>query len=377
VRVLMLSKALVTGVYQTKVEEMARLPGVEITLVVPPYWREGKQLLGLQRAHMNGYQMTVIDMALNGHYHLHYYPALGSIVRRIRPDIFHIDEEPYNLATYLAMRIGRKAGARCLFFTWQNLYRPQAWNLFERYNLAHADAAIAGNTEAAAVLQRKGFHGPVSVIPQFGVDPAIYRPLPDTRAGRALPFPQAANPTTFVIGYLGRLVEQKGLPVLLEAVAGLTGDWQLLIIGDGPLRAQLEAQAAKLGVAGRVNVLPAMPSTDVPQWLNLMDCLVLPSLTRPNWKEQFGRVLIEAMACEVPIVGSNSGEIPGVVGDAGLIAREGDALHLREQLALLMANSDLRRRLGTLGRERVLAHFTQARVAEATVHFYQQVLGGA
>jgi glycosyltransferase involved in cell wall biosynthesis len=369
----MLSKALVVGAYQTKLEEMARQPGLDLTVAVPPYWREGGYHLDLQRVHTAGYDLVELSMALNGHYHLHYYPHLGDLVRRVRPDVFHIDEEPYNLATLQAMRLGVAVGAHCLFFTWQNLYRPQPWNLIERYNLSAAHAAIAGNAEAAAVLRRKGFGRPVAVIPQFGVDPDIFRPLSDVRDQRQALLPTSVPARAFVIGYLGRFVEQKGLLVLLRSVAGLAGEWHLLLVGDGPLRPQLEATAAALGLGQRLTIVPSVPSTDVPRWLNLLDCLVLPSLTRPNWKEQFGRVLVEAMACQTPVIGSDSGEIPHVIGEAGLIAREGDAADLRRQIARLMSDRPLCNHLADLGRRRVLAHYTQASIAQETCRFYDQI----
>ncbi len=173
-RILMLSKALVVGAYQKKLEELALEPGVELTAVVPPYWQEGRHRTMLERAHTHGYELAVLPMALNGHYHLHFYPGLGKVVQRIRPDLFHIDEEPYNLATLQAMYVGRRAGARCVFFTWQNIYRAHTFNLLERYNLTHAAAAIAGNRAAAEILRRKGFSKSIEVIPQFGVDPAVF-----------------------------------------------------------------------------------------------------------------------------------------------------------------------------------------------------------
>jgi glycosyltransferase involved in cell wall biosynthesis len=376
-RILMLSKALVVGAYQRKLEEMAAVPGVELTVVVPPYWQEGGQRTPLQRAHTRGYELVELPMSLNGHFHLHYYPRLGDIVRRVRPDVFHIDEEPYNLATFQAMRLGRAAGALCIFFTWQNLYHAQRWNLVERYNLTRAAGAIAGNAEAEAILRRKGFRQPVTVIPQFGVDPELYRPMPDVRARRQELLPRATR-DTFVIGYVGRLVEQKGLRVLLSygELSRLSGDWRLVLIGGGELQAELTAHAAAMDIADQVDFIPSVPSTDVPRWLNVLDCLVLPSLTRPNWKEQFGRVLVEAMACQVPVVGSDSGEIPNVIGAAGIITPEGYPEELGDALVRLQSDAGLRKRLGELGRARVLAHYTQASVAQATIRFYEDILRG-
>jgi len=108
-----------------------------------------------------------------------------------------------------------------------------------------------------------------------------------------------------------------------------------------------------------------------------LDVLVLPSLTRPNWKEQFGRVLIEAMACGVPVIGSSSGEIPRVVGAAGMLFRERSSSMLRQQLAELRDDPALRELLGLRGRERVLDYYTQTAIARQTVAFYREVMAGA
>jgi glycosyltransferase involved in cell wall biosynthesis len=368
-RVLMISKACVTGTYQRKLEELARLPDVQLSLVVPPYWRDGRRVLPLERTHTSGYEMHVLPMVFNGHFHVHFYRGLGSLVRQLQPDVLHIDEEPYNLATFQAMRLAKRHGAQALFFTWQNLRRryPFPFSWLERYNLKHAGCAIAGNQEAASVLCAKGYHRAVYVVPQFGVDPAVYRKVPSDVQRHA----------AFVIGYVGRLVEEKGVQVLLRAVAGLDSDWQLRIIGDGPYRATLETLCGELSIEPHVVMEPWTPSAEMPRKLSGLDVLVLPSLTRSNWKEQFGRVLVEAMACQVPVVGSSSGEIPNVIGDAGLIFAEGHHDGLRERLSRLMGDGELRAALGEQGRARVLERFTQERVARQTFEAYQELLGMA
>src|SRR5271157_2000610 len=123
-RILMISKALVAGTSQRKLEEIAKLPGVELTLVTPPYWQSddgSKQML--EHLYTNGYRLIETPIKYNGNFHLHYYPHLKQIMQEVRPEIVHIDEEPYNLATYFAMRLARQQRAKALFFTWQNLYR--------------------------------------------------------------------------------------------------------------------------------------------------------------------------------------------------------------------------------------------------------------
>ncbi|MDH7486170.1 MAG: glycosyltransferase [Anaerolineae bacterium] len=366
--VVMISKACIVGIYQRKLEELARLPDVQLTVIVPPSWRDSRGVTHLERAHITGYELLVTPLAFNGHFHLHFYPRLGRLLHRLRPDLLHIDEEPYNLATWQAMRIARRLSVPACFFTWQNLHRryPPPFRWFERYNFRHAAYAIAGNHEAVSVLRAKGYAGPVSVIPQFGVDPDIFSPHEQGLGGRG---------EGLVIGYVGGLVPEKGVDLLLQAVANLVlGPWSLVIAGEGAEKPHLQTLAEELGVAARVRFVGRLPSTQMPDFYRSLDVLVLPSRTQRHWKEQFGRVLVEAMACAVPVVGSDCGEIPHVVGQAGLIFPEGDVAALRERLARLLGDAALRAELGRLGRQRVLAHYTQAQVAAATLQVYREMV---
>jgi glycosyltransferase involved in cell wall biosynthesis len=308
-------------------------------------------------------------MVFNGNFHLHFYRGLGSVVRQLQPHVLHIDEEPYNLATFQAMRLANRCKAKALFFAWQNLMRryPFPFSWLERYNLQHAGCAIAGSQEAADVLRAKGYERAVYVVPQFGVDAQMYR---KQTSG-------VQHDAAFVIGYVGRLVEEKGVQVLLRAVAGLDGDWQLRVIGDGPYWTALKALSTELSIGKRVVMEPWASSAEMPRKLSGLDVLVLPSLTRSNWKEQFGRVLVEAMACQVPVVGSSSGEIPNVIADAGLIFPEGDQDALRDRLSHLLVDGELREALGCRGRARVLEFYTQERVAARTHEAYKYLLGQA
>jgi glycosyltransferase involved in cell wall biosynthesis len=147
-------------------------------------------------------------------------------------------------------------------------------------------------------------------------------------------------------------------------------------LGDGPDRERLSALASSLGIGERVSFDGQIPSPEVPAYLSRLHALVLPSRTRPNWQEQFGRVLIEAMVSGVPVVGSDSGEIPRVIGDAGSVYPEGDVEALRERLRALMGDAGLWGERAQRGRERALARFTQARVAAETVEVYGEVLTG-
>ena len=363
-RVLIVSKACLVGIYQRKLEEIARYEDVELQVVVPPYWRDERGTTELERAHIQGYELVVEPMVLNGSFHLHFYPRLGRRIRAFRPDIVHLDEEPYNLATFHGLTLARRAGCRALWFSWQNLLRryPPPFSWMERYCLRHADAAIAGSQSAAQVWRTKGYDGPLAVIPQFGVDPQAFAPPSSDR-----------DRERFVIGFAGRLVPEKGPDLFLNAAAGLNGI-ELVVLGGGPMEEELREQARQLGLTGRVTFEGNIPSTEMPEFYHRLDALVLPSRSRPNWMEQFGRVLIEAMACGVPVVGADSGEIPHVIGAAGLTFPEGDAAALRAQLEQLMGDPQHWRDLARRGRERVLAHYTQAQVAAETVTAYRQIV---
>lgn len=368
-RVLMLSKALVAGTSQRKLEELAKCPEVELTLVTPPYWQHDngtKQVL--EKLYTTGYRMIVTPMARNGNYHLHSYPRLGEIMREVQPEIVHIDEEPYNFATFQAMRLARRHKAHALFFTWQNIYRdyPPPFRQMELYNYKHAETALAGNREAAEVLQRKGYRNPIHVIPQFGFDTTIYKRSEPRQARRP------GDP--FTLGFLGRLVENKGLTTTIEALNSLPDFCQAVFVGDGPMKSVLEETADCLGVRERVIIKSGVPTYEAPYILSAFDVHVLPSRTFPNWKEQFGRTLAEAMACETPVIGSDSGEIPYVIGEAGLVFPEGNARELSARVRQLLENPQLYATLATKGRQRVLEHYTQEQIARRTYEVYQQLL---
>ncbi len=367
-RVVMLSKACIVGAYQRKLEELARLPGIELIALVPPSWRDSRGEQVLERAFTHGYELRTTPLIFNGRFHLHHYPRLRSDLRTLQPDLLHIDEEPYNLATRHALGLARGLGIPACFFTWQNLNRryPPPFAQWERYCFRHAAHAIAGNHAAAEVLRAKGYGGLLTVIPQFGIDPALFSPAPNP-----------PEPRPFTIGYAGGLVPEKGLETLLAACARLQGDWRLRLVGSGAQLGPLQALADQLGIAGRLTWLAKLPSLQMPSFYHSLDALALPSRTQANWMEQFGRVLIEAMACEVSVVGSDSGEIPHVIGDAGLVFSEGDAEALAGHLQRLQGDAALRADLGRRGRVRVLERFTQAHVARATYEVYRQVLAPA
>ena len=363
-RVLLVSKACVVGPYQKKLEAIASHQGVELRAVVPPYWKTEGGRLELRRMHEGGYELRVRRALFNGRFHLHFYPALGAEIAEFRPDLVHMDEEPYNLATAHGVLAGRRRGALCLFFSWQNLLRryPPPFSWFERLCYREC-SAIAGSADAASVLRLKGFRGALAEIPQFGVDPGLFSPAPSLRVG--LPF---------TVGFAGRLVEEKGLEVLLKSFSSLGGNTQLRIAGSGPRRAWIQSYVARHRLFDRVRLEGHVAPEAMPDFMRSLDVLVMPSLVTPHWVEQFGRSLVEAMSCEVPVVASRSGEMPNVVGDCGLLTPPGDVEGLASALESLRADPEGRREYGRRGRRRVLERYTHERIAADTVGFYRRIV---
>jgi glycosyltransferase involved in cell wall biosynthesis len=369
-RIALISKTFVADAAQRQLEWIAQQSGVELSLITPRAWRmDDGRTWTFSPAYTRGYQTRSLELRFNGHYHHYAYFGLERVIDELRPDLLHIDEEPYNYAGFQAQRIATARRIPTIFVALQSIYRryPPPYSLFERYNYRRTAHIISVNSDVETVIRRKGYTGRSSVFYVYGVDPEIVYPSPrEPRMG-----------DQFVVGYVGRLLFDKGLGVLIEAIASLPPSYRLRLIGGGPDREALERLAASKDVAQRVEFAGAVSSQEIPQAFAAMDVMALPSLTRKNWKEQFGRVLIEAMACETPVIGSDSGEIPNVIGDAGLVTPEGDAKALAAAIARLGSDPALRADLASRGRQRVLDNFTQEQVARRTVALYNEVLSGA
>ena len=366
-RVLYVSKAMTVGAYRDKLRELAR--HVELRALAPERWA------GRKADSVDGGQpwMQLVRAAFDGHNHFHLYRDVHQLFEGGRPDIVHIDEEPYSAVTAQLARQCSRRNLPFLFFAWQNIEKriPPPFDAVRSYVFKRASAGLAGTEEAAGVLRAWGWRGLTGVIPQMGVDPDRFQ---RQAAGRQR-VRQLLNvgPSDFVIGFGGRLLREKGVHTLVRA-AGMIPGALLVFVGDGPERASILETAQATGIAHRVQVRPGVPSQEVPDWLSAFDVLVLPSLTTRGWKEQFGRILVEAMACEVAVIGSDSGEIPTVVGDGGIVVREGDVLALADALRKVAGSHELRAELGARGRKRVISNYTNERIAIDTVRFYEQLL---
>jgi glycosyltransferase involved in cell wall biosynthesis len=348
--------------------------GIEIILVVPERWRVDGQFVRAEPEHT---PLCVIPGAavLAGRSHRAFYPALQRLVRKMNPDILYVNAEPESFLGFQGALIKHCTGAslKYVMMSWRNIDYPQGGFPYkfarvhdwaEKYSLGKADACIARSSDASKILGKKGF-GKSVVIPP-AVDLSVFYPVDGGRGSADV------RNTRWVAGFVGRIDEQKGIDTLLEAVSSLDPGVSVLIAGEGPAKEKLQRLARTLGMAERVRWEPAVPHSQVRELFTSLDALVLPSHTGILWKEQFGRVLIESMACGVPVIGSDSGEIPNVIADAGLVVPEGDPRALAGSLVRLRDNEQLRRDLIARGLSRVERHFC----IDAVVPLYQELFTG-
>jgi len=360
-------------------------PSVEVIAVVPKRWNPG----GVQSKKIESQPKTedrfrivpVSNFSQNNQGLLSFGSDIISLLREFEPDIIQAEQGSKSVGYAELITLNRllRLGAKNVFFTWWNLpYNVKfPLSLLEGYNLRHTDGLIVGNQDGADVLQDHGYQGPVCVMPQLGVDERLFKPAeqPALRAQHRL------EGDDFVIGFVGRFVEEKGLLTLFKALGQLQTQrpWKLMLLGRGPLKETLQQLATELNIAERILWIESVPHADVPRYINLMDTLVLPSettyafktLSAVGWKEQFGHVIIEAMACGVPVIGSDSGEIPNVIKDDGLVFPEGNAIALSKQLATVINQPETQKDLSGKGYHRAMVEYTNTALAKRQLDFYR------
>jgi glycosyltransferase involved in cell wall biosynthesis len=361
---------------QPKADCLARLPGVELCVLVPDrwkrygQWRQAEPALGDQF----DYEVARVRWPWLGpaQTYLHHYPRLKHLLRRFKPDVIDLWEEPWSLvsAQTCYLRDRYLPTTKIVSETEQNLDKvlPPPFEWFRGFTLRRADHLVGRSQEAVDVARRKGYDGPATVVPN-AVDTDLFKPLDRALCRKQL------DVDGFVVGYAGRLVEAKGIGELIEAIAQMRNPATLLLAGTGPDEPAFHELAKRLGIADRVRFVGGKPLDELPGVINAMDVLALPSRTTATWKEQFGRVIIEAHACGVPVVGSDSGAIPQVVGAGGRIVPERDPAALAVALDNLNDSPTEARRLGKLGLEHVHAHCTWQRVAERMHGIYRTLMG--
>jgi glycosyltransferase involved in cell wall biosynthesis len=371
-RILMVSySSFMQKYYQTLASEIGRLSGAKLKVLVPPYWKElwSKRKIFLEKTSDPYYEILIGKILFPGNLHFAVFRnKLYSVLKRFNPHIIDLEDEPFNLGSFQTVAFKKllKIKSKILLHASQNKFKtyPPPFNFIEKYVLRNVDAIFVRNTMAKKVLIEKNYEGIMEVVPH-GVDVEAFKPSDNLELCQKI---KAGKKP--VIGYVGSLAEHKGIKYLIEAVAGLS--CKLVLVGGGSEKSNLIRQATELNIDA--DFIDQASHSLVSKYYNCMDLFVLPSLTRPNWSEKFGRVLIEAMASGVPIIGSNSGEIPNVLKNVGIIFNEADAEDLRKKIDYLLNNKQERQALSNKGRETAVNKYSWTSIARQTIDIYHKLL---
>jgi glycosyltransferase involved in cell wall biosynthesis len=387
-KILVASHTYIVDLNCEKLKTIANLePEIEVTVVVPKRWQPG----GIQNKIIETKPYTdrcfrivpISNFSQNNQGLLTFGTDIIRLLQSFRPQIIQVEQGAKSFGYAELITLNRLLGlkAKNVFFTWWNLPYQSKFpvSVLENYNLSNTDGLIAGNQDAADILRDRGYKKAVTVMPQLGVDEQLFsrHPQPD------LAFQSGIKPDEFVVGFVGRFVSEKGILTLIKAIAGLKElSWKLLLLGRGSLKETIISEATKAGIQDRLIIVESVPHDEVTRYINLMDTLVLPSettaefktLTAAGWKEQFGHVLIEAMACQIPVIGSDSGEIPNVIGNAGLVFPESKVEALQQCLRQLIEQPALAKELAQKGYERAMEKYTNKALAKQQLDFYKKLL---
>jgi len=359
---------------QPKPQHLAALNDIDLRVLIPNRWKHYGQWRHPKLLPDPRFTPLISRVRLPwvgpAQFYLHYYPDLRKTLLDFRPHIIDIWEEAWALVSSktCALRDRYLPSAKIITETEQNIDRklPFPFEQFRRHTLTRADHAIARSREAAEVLRQRGFSKQIDVVPN-GVDDSLFRPLDKEKCRKELGF------THFTVGYVGRLVEEKGLMDLVDALSLCPDDIHCIFLGTGPFEPALRRRVAQLNLVNRVYFLPARPLDQLPIVMNALDAFILPSRTTLTWKEQFGRVLIEAQACATPTLGSNSGAIPDVIGQAGLTFQERNPASLADAIKTLHADPAKSRQFGQQGLAQVQRTYTWQRIAVQMRAIYDQL----
>jgi glycosyltransferase involved in cell wall biosynthesis len=366
-RVLVLSHAYLQPAHRGKLRALAAR-GLEVTVAIPQRWRDpwfGRPIdvAWERQGGLEVFPLPASGMGAKGEVAKAKYGgrALRALLRDRRPDLVQIEEEPNTHAARQVLGAARRLGIPVVLFTHQNVELEQGWwaHWKQRRMLRRLTGLVAGSDLAGTIVRRDAPNLPIAVIPQLGA--------------LAPHEPQHVPHEGLAIGYVGRLVPQKGLDTLLQALARQrAAKWRLTIVGDGPERERLEHLASELRLAARVRWTGGLPPEQVANLWPDLDVLVQPSLALPDWREANGQILMEAMANEVAVLGTDSGVIPELVGDAGLVVPAGNAEALGAALERL-SDTASRRTLAQAARARALRLYSDDAIAERTLEFWRQV----
>ncbi len=287
-------------------------------------------------------------------------------------DILHA-AELHSTQTYQCLEIKRRRGVRLVLTVWENLLHMGELHPLrgrrKRQVIQEADGFLAVTQTTHKMLQAEGVHPERIMTIPMAVDLQRFQPFPVDRSKWGF------SKDDFVILFMGRLVEEKGILDLLKAIplvlkAAPQKSLRFCFMGAGPLKGSL--QDARAQFPNSICIQPFLPYDEIPSFHNLADLFVLPSKPQPKWEEQFGYVLVESMACGKPVLATRSGSIPDVIGEAGLLVSPSNPGALAQKLLEAIRNPAQLKQLGFAARRRAESVFSVDAVTPLLQTFYER-----
>lgn len=346
---------------------------IDLTVGAPTFHYGDLRRIHLEPSEESPYDLRPIPARLTRVNHIFWYDhrSLRRLVSNGRFDVIHAWEEPYTYAGYQIARMAARYGGAFVFRTAQSLVKSYPWpfSMFEREVANTASGWVAGGQLVYDAMVTKGFEAERGRVITLGVDMNHFVPVPRTER---VALTRELGLTPPVICFVGRLVADKGLDILMAALESVQSEWTLLALGAGPYEQRLRDWAQRRGWTDRV-VIKLVDHDAVARYLAAADVLVAPSQTAPNWKEQFGRMLIEAFACGVAVIGSDSGEIPRVIDDAGVVVGEKDVEGWARAIERLLRDEEVRKEVAQRGHDRCRSLYSTDAVADKWVALYTEL----
>lgn len=374
-RLLTIGHSYVVGLNRRLAHEMARAGAGqwEVVAVAPRFVHGDLRPIALEPIPDEACRVEAVKLWLSRKPHVMFFGRqLRRLLRSERWDVVHAWQEPFTVAgAQIAWHTPHPT--KYVFATFQNLRKdyPFPFSFLERYTVQRAAGWIPfGHTVAETLQQKPLYTQRVHQVIPPGVDLEHFRPCPEQ--GEPILRTLGWDRSIPIIGMLGRFVPEKGFSLIQRVLERLTTPWRALFVGGGGLENDLRQWAERF--ASQVRIVTGVTHEQVPAYLNAMSLLVAPSQTTPHWREQLGRMIIEAFACAVPVVGSDSGEIPFVIGDAGRVVGEADEDAWRNTLEELLTHPESRQSLGSRGRERAEQVFAWPVVARQHLEFFDRLL---
>lgn len=305
--------------------------------------------------------------------------GLGGTLNDVAPSVVLTHGEPWTPVAYQTELACSRRGINHLVFTWENMDRVprmRTQRAAERVLLPRIDGCVAGSDRAEARLRERGFDGHVTVAPETGVDTDRFSPVRSDDELTDLHDQFGVPPDAVTTLYAGRLASEKGVDLILNAAVRIGGDsteLHHLIVGDGDQASTLRRQIRRDGLDAVTLVTDKQPYSLMPRIHALADLFIYPSRTTEGWAEQFGYSVAEAMATGVPVVTTECGSLPWVVGDTGVVCPEDDPEALATAIGGLADDLDRRRRLADAARDRAVSSFGLDAVAETHLGAFERV----